>query len=68
MTFHEFCEGLFISSKKRTRFFQNTRISEDSDGFLSETKGFLPKVYEIFLSESVFIQVPALHRIFIDPP
>ena len=44
-------EGHFTHSKKRTRFFQNKRIYTDFDGFFSKTKGFLPKVYEIFGSE-----------------
>ena len=44
-------EGHFTHWKKRTRFFQNKRIYTDFDGFFLKTKGFLPKVYEIFGSE-----------------
>ena len=45
-------EGHFTHWKKRTRFFQNKRIYTDFfHGFFLKTKGFLPKVHEIFGSE-----------------
>ena len=48
---NEHSEGHFTHWEKRTRFFQNKRIDADFAGFFLKTKGFLPKVYEIFGSE-----------------
>ena len=41
-------KGHFTCLKERTRFFQDKRIFTDFGWIFSETKGFLPKVYEIF--------------------
>ena len=44
-------EGHFTPSKKRTRFFRTKGFLRIFDGFFLQTKGFLPKAYEIFWSE-----------------
>ena len=41
-------EGHFTHWKKRTRFFRTKGFIQIFDGFFLKTKGFLPKVYEIF--------------------
>ena len=44
-------EGHFTHWKKRTRFFSTKGFLQIFDGIFLKTKGFLPKVYEIFGSE-----------------
>ena len=41
-------EGHFTRSKERTRFSKTKGFLRILDGFFLKTKGFLPKVYEIF--------------------
>ena len=41
-------EGHFTLSKKRMRFFRTKGFLRIFGGFFLKTKGFLPKVYEIF--------------------
>ena len=44
-------KGHFTHWKKRTRFFSTKGFLQIFDGIFLKTKGFLPKVYEIFGSE-----------------